>query len=137
MAFITCPHCGYPYAKRGRECPNCHEAIQWCLISTSVERGPGLADDCIELQVLRGFRDSWMRRHHPLELDRYRVLSPRFIDYVEAGVDPDRTYSEIFSRFLAPGIAAVRGQRWELAFAHYVDLVDTLEIANLEPRTIP
>lgn len=99
-----------------------------CYITTAMCRDTGKADDCLELQALRQYRDDVM-----LETEQGRALvkdyyhkAPKIVSRINQEQQHERIYRDLREQYIQPAAqAALNGQN-DLALKLYKEMVDTL-----------
>lgn len=95
-----------------------------CFLTTACVTWKGLADDCMELRILRHFRDQYVRKKENGEelIKNYYKYSPLVVDAINRSPDPGHIYNEIYS-LVGYCIRRIEKEEYEKAFRIYVDLV--------------
>lgn len=101
-----------------------------CFITTAICEGQGKADDCDELETLRGFRDSFMAKNRPDLLREYYEKAPAIVEKISACADADYIFGLLRTRFLEPAIAAVKAGENEKALTLYAALFVVAKTAS-------
>lgn len=99
-----------------------------CFISTVVTSSLGLPDDCRELNILRRFRDTYMRstpeRQQAVEL--YHRIAPGIVESISRRPDASTIWRSLWTSHLAPAIAAIECRDDDKAYGIYRDMVKSL-----------
>ncbi|MCP3099950.1 hypothetical protein LZ198_13830 [Myxococcus sp. K15C18031901] len=103
-----------------------------CFLTTACVEAQGLPDDCEELQVLRAFRDGFLRGSAggPELIDAYYALAPRIVEQVQARADA-RVIWEGVHAIIRVAVEQVRTQAHEAALRTYRTLVEELSARYL------
>ncbi len=96
-----------------------------CFLTTSACEHRGLSDDCHELTVLRGFRDTWMHATPDLQeqVKEYYRVAPAVVQAIEAL--PDRTIilESMFTEYIRPSVEAIERGENDMAYDIYVKML--------------
>lgn len=100
-----------------------------CYITTAVCEYQNKPDDCYELEILRGYRDTYlMQTEEGRSLIReYYDIAPRIVWAIDMQPDKDKIYQELYSEYLMPCIHYVEEECNEACKDLYVDMVRSLE----------
>ena len=93
-----------------------------CFITTATCEIMGKADDCEELQTLRGFRDTWMKQNYPAYIDQYYAEAPTIVKVIKAHVLADELFRYLYHGYIEPAVKQVKEGKFEEAFKTYVSL---------------
>jgi len=96
-----------------------------CFLTTSACEHRGLSDDCHELTVLRGFRDTYMDATPDLQeqVREYYRVAPEVVDAIQAMPDRTETLERMFTEYIRPSVEAIeRGENTE-AYDIYVKML--------------
>lgn len=105
----------------------------WCFISTACVEARGLPDDCLELQLLRDFRNRFVRGL-PCGAEviaEYYQKAPLIVGRINAHAERKVIYTDLFSRLVKPSVALIRKGKYDEAFRVYRDIVRELEAKHL------
>ncbi len=104
---VTCPRCGtefYMSEYECKACPNCGFVVcgpesdsSGCFITTAVVKGAGLPDNAHELETLRKFRDSYLKKTQwGRELvEEYYRIAPSIVKAIEKDPDKEKVYKNL------------------------------------------
>jgi hypothetical protein len=96
-----------------------------CFITTAVCSATGLGDDNEYLQVLRGFRDTFMQRGKFRRglLEDYEKIGPAIVRNIKRLPDRDIECTRLFVKYIMPACTAIKaGKQWK-ALALYCRMV--------------
>lgn len=107
-------------------CPDCMEsglALQpepkkGCFITTATCIAKNKADNCYELEILRKFRDNFLDKNYPNEIDEYYKTSPEIVRLINNNNRKEEIYSDI-EKELNDCIFFIENKKYELAFQTY------------------
>ncbi len=90
----------------------------YCFITTAAVQSLGLNNDCRELNLLRAFRDSYMRATPARcqQVTLYYSLAPRIVCQIESRADAASIWRHLWFGHIQPAVAAI--ERGALQKAH-------------------
>src|SRR3989338_8908147 len=99
-----------------------------CFITSACVEAQGLPDDCLELTVLRDFRDNYLRRLPDGEkrVAEYYALAPALVKRINASPERVRVYGDLFVRLVGRSVALITAGNYEEAFRNYQGIVEEL-----------
>lgn len=88
----------------------------------------GLPDDCLELLILRRFRDEFMSvsPEGRCLVDSYYHISPSLLEEIEASRNRDLILRGIYTDLVLPSVERILAGRNQEALVHYRDYVLSL-----------
>ncbi len=100
-----------------------------CFISTACIEARGLPDNCLELQVLRRFRDTFVRGlPEGANLIRgYYTIAPAIVQGINSRPDRSIIYADLFRRLVDRSVALIQQGRDREAFETYRRMVERIE----------
>jgi len=117
--------CGYFCAERyEKEHPGSNATS--CFISTAVCKTLNKSDDCVELNVLRNFRDTFMQETPEMleEVHGYYNIAPQICNEIEKTKDAGvAVYAEVWKKYLMPAVEAVGQNEMQKAHDIYKQMV--------------
>lgn len=78
-----------------------------CFITTAVTASRNLPDDCAELEILRAYRDNWLKFHHPEGIKMYYESAPVLVEKINARADSKEFYNSLYSNYIIPAITLI------------------------------
>jgi hypothetical protein len=93
-----------------------------CFITTAVMHSLNAEDNCYELETLRAFRDSFMRKLHPEDVERYYREAPGIVEKIKAREDSSVIFRGFFRAYIMPAITAIEQGKDEEAYEIYKNL---------------
>jgi hypothetical protein len=111
-----------------------------CFLTTACVEALGLPDDCLELTVLRRFRDNWLRAHPggAATIEEYYRIAPLIIDALAREERSHELLLDLYQRLVRRSVALILAGQYEEAFAHYQQVVRELRARFLPPsKTLP
>lgn len=100
-----------------------------CYITTAVCESLGKGDDCYELNILRNYRDTYLRSTEDGEqiVNDYYNIAPSIVKRINKCADSKEIYREIYSQYLSPCIRLLERDEKEKCKDIYSDMVRGLE----------
>lgn len=85
----------------------------------------GLPDDCDELTVLRGFRDTYMANlpEEEAEIKEYYSTAPSIVKMIDDRPDRKTIYDSIYSEVILPCVELIKKGEYEEAHRLYRKMV--------------
>lgn len=104
-----------------------------CYITTAVCESLGKEDDCYELNILREYRDTYLRSTEDGEriVDAYYDIAPSIVKRINKQSNRDEIYREIYAQYLSPCIRLLEEDKKEECKEIYSDMVLGLEATYL------
>ncbi|QRN96955.1 hypothetical protein JRI60_49685 [Archangium violaceum] len=98
-----------------------------CFLTTACVQARGLPDDCEELQVLRGFRDGYLRQlpGGPGLIQEYYALAPRIVERIHHRADARHIWEDVYAT-VRTAVEHVQRREPEAALRTYSALVKGL-----------
>lgn len=92
-----------------------------CYLTSACTESRGLADDCHELQVLRDFRDNYLKNLEcgDKEIADYYCFAPQIVDKIKERPDAREIFDKIYSEFVAPCVRFIENGEKESAHTLY------------------
>lgn len=97
----------------------------FCFITTAVCEYYGKPDDCMELETLRHYRDSWLRKQPdgPQLIEEYYAIAPDIVRAMQAS-DKFGLYCEkLWAEYIEPCIDMINERKFEACKKHYINMV--------------
>ncbi|MDE6313865.1 MAG: hypothetical protein K2M46_09665 [Lachnospiraceae bacterium] len=100
-----------------------------CYITTAVCESLGKEDDCYELNILRDYRDTYLRSTEDGAriVNAYYDIAPSIVKRINKCKDRGDIYREIYTQYLSPCIRLLEKGRKEECKEIYTDMVLGLE----------
>lgn len=92
-----------------------------CYLSTTCMQvmADSFDDNCIELDLLRNFRDSYVKEHHPEAIEEYYKIAPKIVSTISSNKNSKKIYREIYSDFILKTIELIQDQQFEKVYNQY------------------
>lgn len=99
-----------------------------CYITTAICQSLNKPDNCEELEMMRNFRDNYMRRDPELTklVDEYYLVAPKLVAMLNENPDKREVYSFLKDFYLTPAIDLIKGGNNIRAVALYTEMVNAL-----------
>lgn len=96
-----------------------------CFITTSCVESKGLKDNCEQLNILRDFRDNYLKRQENglREIQEYYEIAPGIVRAINSGDDSRRVYEQIYERDIRTAIALIQRGNYDVGHNHYKEMV--------------
>ncbi len=124
---------GYDY----RDCPiykGQDSSSGGCYLTTACTEAMGLPDDCRELQVLRSFRDGYIKRlpNGNEEICEYYFVAPQIISVInETEALPRKVFEAMYRELVAPCVALIDDGELDSAYTRYKSYAEMLKCKYL------
>jgi serine/threonine protein kinase/rRNA-processing protein FCF1 len=107
---------------------NSNKSSGGCFITTAVCDFYGKPDDCYELTMLRGFRDSWLAEQVDGKelINKYYVNAPDLVTEMKKSENYERYCMVLMNDFINPCVSLINQGRNEECKALYIEGVDYL-----------
>lgn len=101
---------------------------RFCYITTAVCESQGRGDDCYALNLLRDYRDGYLKQQPDGEelIRQYYDVAPTIVKHINASADSAEVYTKIWDAYLAPCIALIEAHKLQECRALYEDMVHQL-----------
>ena len=100
-----------------------------CFITTAVCLDMGKSDNCLELSLMREFRDHWLIHQEwgRCLIDQYYAVAPDIVKAIDA--DPNRmeVYRDLYNHYIRPCVKCIVRHDFVECEAIYADMVESLE----------
>ena len=92
-----------------------------CYLTTACVQSKGLPDDCIELQTLRRFRDSYLASlpDGQAEIEQYYHTAPGIVASIDRQADRMEIWEQIYTELISPCVRMIHAQENENAYQLY------------------
>jgi phosphodiesterase/alkaline phosphatase D-like protein len=106
-----------------------------CFLTTAACDYAGLADDCVELETLRRFRDSYMseteaRRRN---VQAYYATAPAIVAWLGRASDRDAILQKLLADYVRPSVRAVDAGLPAQAEHIYTEMMEWLGVVASTP----
>lgn len=102
---------------------------KWCYITTAVCETMGKPDDCYELTLLRGYRDTYLKQQPDGEemVKWYYDVAPTIVKRIGKTPDPKQVYAGLWERYIQPCISLIEQGEQEACRELYLKMVEDLQ----------
>lgn len=96
-----------------------------CFITTACVEARGVADDCYELNILREFRDNYLknRANGMKDIAEYYRIAPRIVESINNTSAASEIWDAIYRDMISPCVSLVAAHRYEDAYERYKSFV--------------
>ena len=109
----------YEWDDMGCDCKLVKCSCQACYISTACITAFGKTDDCNELNLLRKFRDTYVKIYHPNDVEKYYAQAPKIVNFINNQRNKIEIYSELWYDKILPCINLIETNQFETAYNLY------------------
>ena len=117
---------GYHY----EECPRYKDrnGSGGCFLTSACTEARGLPDDCMELTVLRAFRDGYLKKlpQGQAEICKYYHIAPVIVDKIHSLPDANEILDKIYTELVLPCVEMIQCGNYEAAYLKYRDYTQLL-----------
>ena len=98
-----------------------------CYLTTIICNRLGLQDHCMDLEVLRNFRDNFLQKNknYASLLYEYDVVGPKISSYLEKEEMP--IIQKLFDSYIKPISEMIQNEKFEQAINRYVLMTNSLK----------
>ena len=105
------------------------ELIYYHQIITNVRvKGEEFLDDCDELELLRNFRDSYVKENYPQDIEKYYVIAPKIVEKVKGLKDNVDVFRKMYYELVLPCCNLIEENKLYEAYNRYKNY--SLELAE-------
>jgi len=99
-----------------------------CFITTACVEAKGLPDNCLELNTVRAFRDSYIRALPNGEeiLREYYEVAPQIVAGINRSENRRQVYFDLYEQ-LALNVELIRSRKNEEVFKNYLGIINELK----------
>lgn len=106
-----------------RDCPiyKHQSSSGGCYLTSACTAARGLPDDCHELQILRRFRDEWLKKQPDgvLLIAQYYEIAPKIVAAIDAREDRPEVYKGIYEELVLPCVKMIKDKNFQIALELY------------------
>ncbi|OQA17213.1 MAG: hypothetical protein BWY64_02197 [bacterium ADurb.Bin363] len=97
-----------------------------CFITAATCLSLGKSDKCYELERLRNFRDTWLRKQKDGErlIREYYRVAPLIVNTINTRTDKDKIYKDIWDNYISLCLDLIEQEKFAEAKYLYIKLVD-------------
>lgn len=112
-----------------------------CYITTAICKEYERPDDCYELTLLRGFRDSWLSRQPDGErlIKEYYATAPGIVDFINGLPNSRDIYKKLNDMYLSKCVFFIENKLFNQCKRTYIDMVkylESLRMCYIELKTL-
>lgn len=108
-----------------------NDSSSGCFLTSACTAARGLPDDCRELQILRAYRDNWLK-HQPdgiLLIAKYYEIAPKIVAAIDARADRLEIFDKLYTDLVLPCVEMIDAGSNEDALKLYQETTLKLEKA--------
>lgn len=96
-----------------------------CFLTTMVVQGLGKPDDCMELETLRSFRDTWLQYNYPDDIATYYAEAPEVVEQLKTLPESEfmAIVKDFHANFILPVVYHVWQGEYVQAYEKYKDMI--------------
>lgn len=100
-----------------------------CFLTSACVISKNLPDNCEELQILRWFRDKWIKTREggTDDIKFYYEVAPKIVNAIDKQNDSQKVYLKIYEQLVLPCVSLIKEQRYEEAYNKYKSTVFKLQ----------
>ena len=91
-------------------------------------KGDGFQDNCYELELLRDFRDTYVKENYPEDIAVYYDIAPRIVKNVESLENGKSIFEKMYDELVAPCCDLIENSKLYEAYVKYKDY--SMELAH-------
>ncbi len=91
-------------------------------------KGEEFLDDCDELELLRNFRDSYVKENYPQDIEKYYVIAPKIVEKVKEQKDNVDVFRKMYYELVLPCCNLIEENKLYEAYNRYKNY--SLELAE-------
>ena len=91
-------------------------------------KGEEFLDDCDELELLRNFRDSYVKENYPQDIEKYYVIAPTIVEKVKGLKDNVDVFRKMYYELVLPCCNLIEENKLYEAYNRYKNY--SLELAE-------
>ena len=122
------------------ECPiyKCEETSSGCFITTACIYSLNCADDCLILNTLRKFRDTYMKNkdNGDAEINDYYKYAPVIVKKIDASPNKSLIYKELFDKYIKPCFELINKKCYKMAYLLYSEMYSDLKTKYLNEKEL-
>ena len=109
------------YKKEERETHYDDHNDDGCFLTSACVKAKGLPDDCEELQILRKYRDGWLRstNNGEQEIRDYYRIAPEIVNAINERPDAQNVWETVYRDLVLPCVELIKADQYEKAFDTY------------------
>lgn len=100
-----------------------------CYLTSACVEARGLPDDCMELTVLRDFRDNWLKKQAGglAEVAEYYATAPGIVEKINARPDAKEIWNGLYETLVVPCVKLIQAGNMDGAHVIYKDYANNLK----------
>ncbi|MDR1564977.1 MAG: hypothetical protein LBS74_08480 [Oscillospiraceae bacterium] len=129
---MHCKYCGYFFGRM--DCPICERTLKLkgahnCYLTSACLQAlqESFDDNCRELIVLRHFRDTYVKEHHPDDIKHYYDTAPGIVTAIKNSNESNNVFRRIYDELVMPTFVLINKNENEAAYELYKNYSLNLE----------
>lgn len=92
-----------------------------CYLTTACTSARGLLDNCIELETLRYYRDTYLinRQGGAKDIKTYYDIAPKIVAVIDSLPNAKEIWNKVFEELVLPCVALIKEKQFEAAYEKY------------------
>lgn len=92
-----------------------------CFLTTACVEAMGKSDDCLELTLLRNFRDTYIKQRNRggEDIAEYYIIAPQIVSAISEQNNKHDIYLDIYNNLILKAIELIRNDKCEEAYFLY------------------
>lgn len=82
-------------------------------------KGEEFSDDCYELEVLRKFRDSYVKENYPKDIEMYYEIAPLIVEKIEDLKESNDIFEKMYDELVVPCCELIEKNKLYEAYIKY------------------
>lgn len=82
-------------------------------------KGEEFSDDCYELEVLRKFRDSYVKENYPKDIEMYYEIAPLIVEKIEDLKESNDIFEKMYDELVVPCCELIKKNKLYEAYIKY------------------
>lgn len=99
-----------------------------CYLSSACAISMGLPDDCIELTILRDFRDNFMlnSKKYCNLVTKYYAMAPAIVNKIDSMENAKSIWKKIYDELVIPSVNLIESKKYTAAAKYYKKYTEAL-----------
>ena len=82
-------------------------------------KGNTFLDDCEELMILRGFRDTYVKTNYPEDIENYYYIAPKIVEKIELNSESKKIFNKLYDELVIPCCELIKNHKNYEAYNKY------------------
>ncbi len=109
------------------ECPIYKkEDCSRCYLTSACVYAKGLSKDCYELELLRKFRDTWLREKEEGKsvIKQYYEIAPKIVSAINERLDSKKIYELLYEQMVKPCVELIEQEKYQETLELYYNVTN-------------